>query len=662
MARINLGGFGNLITQPTPMETIKLPGSGRQQDHLLGAADKFQEGFEAEKSRQMSVSNAKDAELYNVQSREAWDSVYREASEGKVEPSQAYDTYLDRTQTIRQGILDNVQDEGRRKLLEPILDLTSIRMDGQARAGQVQITTNSNRRNLDETMELLRKESLSDLAGAQQKAKTLIRGGAVQSGIPSAAVPEYEAKTLDEITYGSLAFNIEAVGKEGREGSYQKLKQYGSELSDPNKYTELNPLHRATLLRQVDARKNDLDREGRELKQSTEIADRRAFKDLSILFQAGAYTTPDAQKTMQAIALRNTDNNVGEAAQDLIENYNSLRSFSTKPLLTQEQMLTEQRNLSIKAQTPELQAEAAKRADMYEKAIAFNKQEVARDPFGHYQTMTGEIAPPLSTNSVTAIIETMGERRPFVDKVSGFFGAPVGMLSASEAKTIGDSIAKLPPDQQENFIKGVVGISDEYTMGMIGQVNPTLMIAGAAHLKNVIAAGDTPAATVVLNGKKLIDDKLFDGKDSFDSKLSAEITAKYGDAFRVANAEDLALTMQTVKQAYAYYAGQKGQFNPTDLDSDIFEQAATVLNPTLDFNGRTTFAPIGITPEAFENRARKSLAEIAKGRGYEKAKARNFIDSAQLVQMKDDIYLVYQGNNPVLNDGGTGILTLTVNW
>lgn len=660
MARINLGNFGNYIAAPQPMQAIQTPDSGHTFDLAIGAS----RAYEAERDRQFSMQNAKDIEVYSNEMRTAWSDVYRDVSDGKIEPSLAYGEYERRRQLARENIINSVQDDDRKKGLEPLLELSSLKLDSEARAGQVQLTTNANRKTLNDTLGLLRQESLSDLDGAIKKADALIVGGATGAGYTPAQASEMRNAVGNDLTYDALSFQIEQIGVEDKMGSYAKLKQLAADVSDPQKYSQLTDGgKRAAILRQIDARKNDLDRLGREEKQATSMADARMFKDLSVLFESGGFTTPDAQQAMGAIAARNSNNSLGERATDLIKNYTALRNFSTKPLNTQEQMVAEQKALSIKAGDPLAQATAATNADLFARALDFNKKQFERDPFGAYQQMTGAIAPPLNMESVATIAESMKARQPFVDKVSGFYGKPVGMLSISEAKTLSDTISTMPPDQQENFIKGVVGIADERTLGMIGKANPTLMVAGAAWQKNVMAEGGTPASTVVLNGKRLLDDKKFDGKGSFDSEFEARFQQEYSDAFRLANADDMVLTKQTLKQAYAYYASLKGQFAPDVIDDSIFSSAASVLNPITDFNGRKTFAPVGMNVDLFEDSARKSLSEIAKRNGYDKAKARNFINNSQLVQVQENVYLVYDANgNPIINETGAGLQTVSVGW
>lgn len=664
MARINLGNFGNALAQPVGMQTIKLPDSGRQQDWLLQGASNFEQAYESEKNRQYSMQNAKDVELYNNQMRGAWSDVYREASDGRIEPQLAYDEYERRRLVAREGILNGVQDESRRKLLDPILDLASIRLDGEARAGQVQITTNSNRKNLSDTLGLLRKESLADLSSALTKADVLIRGGATGAGYTPAQASEMLSAVGNDLTYDSLSFQIEQIGVGERAGAYQQLNQIASDLSDPAKYASLTDGgKRATLLRQIDSRKNDLDRIGREAKAEQSAADAREFKSLSILFESGGYTTTDAQNAMQSIAARNKDNPLGERANELIQSYSSLRNFTTKPLATQEKMLQEQKALSLKGENPAAQAMAAKNAEMYERALAYNNQQFQRNPYGHYQAITGQIAPPLDIKTTEGLVESITARRPFADKVSGFFGRPVGVLAADEAKAISESVAMLPASQQENFIKAIVNITDEQSLGMIGKANPSLMVAGAAYQKGVVAFGDIDASTVVLNGKKMLDEKKFDGKGSFDASFEKAFQDKLGGAFSLANADDMLLTKETLKQSYAFYASSKGIFNPEDIDDDLFDAASSVLNPVTNFNSRTTFVPVGTNPDAFEDSARKSLAEIAKRNGYDKAKARHFINNAQLVQIRDNAYLVYdEYGQPIINETGAGLQTLSVGW
>jgi len=290
------------------------------------------------------------------------------------------------------------------------------------------------------------------------------------------------------------------------------------------------------------------------------------------------------------------------------------------------------------------------------------REQVDKDPLAWgVQSRLLDGIEPLRIGTIDDLVKSIDARVDQARTVGAALRQPVSPLLASEAHSLGDLLAPLPPSQKATALQALaVRMDAGQTQALARQIDPKNRALGLA-----LAAGaaettfDRLTAELILRGQAALDSKLVVKDDAAESGLTARIARKLDGA--VVNPVQAAAYADAAKLVYYAKRAENNQLSAEDATELVLR------GKIYDFNGAKVVLPQGVNVSEMERRLSNYPPDVlaaqlpdgkvyVRGQALDAAQFRAALPSAQLRWLAQGRYAVLAGGTVVSNVQGNPVV------
>lgn len=647
---INLGNYGQTVARGANMPDAQPGNSGQMLGQVatqLGQMvdveikQRQQEQQEIDRTR-MAVGMAEYQNSYNAVEVNAAEMV----AAGALKPEDYATHVREQTDKIRTGMIESA-DERIRNQFGSALEITQLKAMPSTMAAQNTYVKQGYGVELSKGLEQLGRLGVTNLPTALTQATTMMQTIGVKAGMTPQQIAAGTQAFAEKATFDNRAFFIENA-------DYSALQQEHSQLQNTEYLAQLAPEKRVALLNATESRIRQIESQRKAEAAAIQNTLDDEAKGLIRVMESGGAMSPQSWEKVEGLKVNPAlSPDVKNVLYEATSSYEMTASLNNMTFQDQKGLVSFLEGKAKKA-TPDVQGPYSRQAQRSAEIYNQNLSAFKADPWGYYQSKTGEQPTQLNLNNLEAgIAARVLQRR----KASAFTGAELPVFQKSEITALSKAFGTLGEAQLLDKVRAIV-LADpkaaDATFAEFGKEASGLGYIGAATSRG-LSYGDTGQRLDKILAKGFVTQQndtaanLYKPKGAALEQFNREFNELTAGLF-INNPARAADVRNMVELAYLGLTAQQDDRNTDRINRTRIQSAINIATGGVsDFNKGKVIRPYGMTTEKFTAKSSAILKDIVNKKPI---LGSDFRDEAQLVNgTRENEYFIRFNGDLMYQDG-----------